>query len=99
MENRTKHTILVALLMMLSMATLAVAQSDPPSQLLNAYRNERTLWFTNIAPAANALFGLLALIDFAWSGAVMVLETHDFHSWVAALVRRIVEVGGVYSLL
>src|SRR5438105_15570034 len=99
MKNRTKRTILIALLMMLSMATLAVAQSDPPSQLLQAYRNERTVWFTNIAPYANALFGLLALIDFAWSGAVMVLENHDFQSWVAALIRRIMTIGVFYALL
>ena len=99
MDKRAKPTMWI-LLMLLSVATLATAQSsDPPSQLLNAYRNERTVWFTNIAPAANTLFGLLALIDFAWSGAVMVLENHDFHSWVAALIRRIMTIGAFYALL
>jgi type IV secretion system protein TrbL len=72
---------------------------DPPSQMLNAYRNQRTVWFTNVWPAANALFALLALIDFSWSAAVMVLEKQDFQSWVAALIRKMMIIGAFYALL
>src|SRR5207244_10821320 len=39
------------------------------------------------------------MIDFAWSAALMLLEHHDFHSWVAALIRRIVTIGAFYALL
>ena len=66
---------------------------DPPSQMLNAYRSQRTMWFTNVWPAANKLFALLALIDFAWSAAVMVLEKQDFQSWAAAIVRKMMTIG------
>jgi len=72
---------------------------DPPSQMLNAYRSQRTIWFTNVWPAANALFALLALIDFAWSAAVMVLEKQDFQSWAAALIRKMMTIGAFYALL
>lgn len=89
----------VVVVVMVGFATVVAAQSDPPSQLLNAYRSQRTVWFTNVAPVANVLFGLLALIDFAWSGAVMVLENHGFHSWVSALIRRIMTIGAFYALL
>ncbi len=45
-----------------------------PSQILDQYRAQRVTWTTNIWPYANNLFGLLALIEFAWSAAVMLLE-------------------------
>lgn len=50
-------------------------------------------------PAANTLFSVLALIDFAWSAAVMVLEKQDFHSWVSALIRKMMTIGAFYALL
>src|SRR5439155_18893297 len=64
-----------------------------------AYRSQRTMWFTNVWPAANKLFALLALIDFAWSAAVMVLEKQDFQSWAAAIVRKMMTIGVFYGLL
>jgi type IV secretion system protein TrbL len=67
--------------------------------MLKAYRAQRTIWFTNVLPAANALFGLLAVIDFTWSAAVMVLEKQDFHTWVSALVRKMMTIGAFYALL
>ncbi len=93
----------VLLLMFWTLATTAVGiaqtRPDPPSQILNIYRAQRTTWFTNVYPATNTLFGLLALIDFAWSAAVMVLEKQDFHSWVSTLVRKMVTIGAFYALL
>jgi type IV secretion system protein TrbL len=84
----------------LMMAAVSSAQTpDPPGQILDAYRTQRTTWFTNVMPAANTLFGLLALIDFAWSAAVMVLEKQDFQSWVSALVRKMMTIGAFYALL
>jgi type IV secretion system protein TrbL len=92
--------IFTPMLIILNIAIAAAAQStDPPSQMLDAYRAQRTLWFTNVLPATNTLFGLLALIDFAWSAAVMVLEKQDFHSWVAALIRKMMTIGAFYALL
>ena len=86
-------TTLVFVVVLL-IAQAAIAQvPDPPSQMLNAYRSQRTLWFTNVWPAANKLFALLALIDFAWSAAVMVLEKQDFQSWAAAIVRKMMTIG------
>ena len=45
------------------------------------------------------LLGLLAIIDFSWSAAVMVLERQDFQSWAAALVRKMMTIGVFYALL
>src|SRR4051812_41445859 len=92
--------LILSMLLVLSAAAICAAQSpDPPSQMLDAYRAQRTTWFTNVLPAANTLFAILALIDFAWSAAVMVLEKQDFHSWVSALVRKMMTIGAFYALL
>jgi type IV secretion system protein TrbL len=95
-----RNIVILFVAIVLSTAAVSSAQSaDPPSQMLKAYRAQRTIWFTNVLPAANALFGLLALIDFTWSAAVMVLEKQDFHTWVSALVRKMMTIGAFYALL
>ena len=75
------------------------APTSPPSTILDAYRAQRTTWFANVWPATHTLFGLLAIIDFSWSAAVMVLERQDFQSWAAALVRKMMTIGVFYALL
>ena len=100
-QSRSARFGVLIILWILTLTALGIAQGspDPPSQILNAYRAQRTTWFTNVYPAANTLFGLLALIDFAWSAAVMVLEKQDFQSWVATLVRKMMTIGAFYALL
>ena len=44
--------------------------STVPSQIMEQFRNQRTLWTTNVWVYANTLFGILAVIEFAWSAAV-----------------------------
>jgi type IV secretion system protein TrbL len=77
----------------------AFAQSSVPSQILQQYRDERVTWSTNVWPYANSLFGILAVIEFAWSAAVMLLEKADLQSWTSALVRKIMWLGAFYALL
>jgi type IV secretion system protein TrbL len=80
-------------------AVPALAQSSVPSQILQQYRNERVTWSINVWPYANSLFGILAVIEFAWSAAVMLLEKADLQSWTSALVRKIMWLGAFYALL
>ncbi len=94
-----RFIVLASIALALTAGTAIAQTQDPPSEMLNAYRAERTQWFTNVAPAANRLFALLALIDFAWSAALMVLEKHDFQSWTAALIRKMMTIGAFYALL
>jgi type IV secretion system protein TrbL len=77
----------------------AQISSRNPSQILQQYRSVRTTWITNIWPYANTLFALLALIEFAWSAAVMLLEKTDLQSWTSALIRKIMWLGAFYALL
>jgi P-type conjugative transfer protein TrbG/P-type conjugative transfer protein TrbL len=80
------------------------AQSAPftstvPSQIMEQFRNQRTQWTTNVWVYANTLFGILAVIEFAWSAAVMLLEKTDFQSWTSALIRKLMWIGAFYALL
>jgi type IV secretion system protein TrbL len=98
---RSAARISIALLVI---SPVCFAQAPPyvssnPSQILSAFQAARGNWVANIAGYANALFGALALIEFAWSAAVMVLEKADLQSWTAALIRKIMWIGGFYMLL
>ena len=85
-------------------AQAAVAQQQPfnttvPGDIMTQFRNQRTTWTTNVWVYANGLFGILAVIEFAWSAAVMLLEKSDLQSWTSALVRKIMWIGAFYALL
>jgi type IV secretion system protein TrbL len=91
-------------MLLLVFATFGFAQAPPfvstnPSQILTAFQAARGNWIANIAVYANNLFGALAVIEFAWSAAVMVLEKADLQSFTAALIRKIMWIGGFYMLL
>jgi len=102
--NKNAFRIARASTLMLVVACVSFAQAPPfvstnPSQILSAFQAARGNWVANIAGYANALFGALAVIEFAWSAAVMVLEKADLQSFTAALVRKIMWIGGFYMLL
>ena len=88
-----------AALTVLSSPLVAAANLKAPSAILNQYRDQRITWFTAVWPYANTLFGMLAVIEFAWSAAVMLLEKSDLQSWTAALVRKVMWLGAFYALL
>jgi type IV secretion system protein TrbL len=84
---------------------LLFAQANPgyntrvPSTIMNQFRNQRVNWAANVWVYANGLFGLLAIIEFAWSAAVMLLEKSDLQSWTSALVRKMMWLGAFYAVL
>jgi type IV secretion system protein TrbL len=99
-KSNTQFRRVVRSIALLALAAgSALAQSSVPSQILQQYRDVRITWATNVWPYANTLFGLLAVIEFAWSAAVMLLEKADLQSWTAALVRKIMWLGAFYALL
>ena len=74
-------------------------QASPPSQFLQTFENMRGTWFAAVQGPAQTLFGLLAVIEFAWSAAVLALERTDLQSWTAGLLRKIMWIGAFYALL
>jgi type IV secretion system protein TrbL len=103
------HDMLKRWLPLMGIVTLLVpalvAQAGPgfnttvPSQIMDQFRSERVQWTTNVFIYANTLFGLLAVIEFAWSAAVMLLEKSDLQSWTSALIRKLMWIGAFYALL
>jgi type IV secretion system protein TrbL len=83
----------------------AFAQAGPtfnttvPSQIMDQFRSERAQWTANVFVYANTLFGILAVIEFAWSAAVMLLEKSDLQTWTSALIRKLMWIGAFYALL
>lgn len=74
-------------------------QTNNANDILQQFANQRIVWTTNIWVYANALFGILAVIEFAWSAAVMALEKTDLQSWTSALIRKLMWIGAFYALL
>ncbi len=98
MQKNQFRIVRVSMLLFV-VATFSFAQARPfvstnPSQILTAFQAARGNLVANIAGYANSLFGALAMIEFAWSAAVMVLEKADFQSFTAALVRKIMWIHG-----
>lgn len=83
----------------LSLAAGQPFNTTVPGDIMSQFRNQRILWTTNVWVYANNLFGILALIEFTWSAAVMLLEKSDLQTWTAALVRKIMWIGAFYALL
>ncbi len=99
---KSKRIITIGLLLAIALFSAHVAEAadlKAPSAILNQYRDQRVTWFTNIWPYANNLFGMLAIIEFTWSAALMLLEKTDLQSWAAALVRKVMWLGAFYALL
>ena len=100
--RKSKLIITIGLFLTIALLSSHVASAanlKAPSAILNQYRDQRVTWFTNIWPYANNLFGMLAVIEFAWSAALMLLEKTDLQSWAAALVRKVMWLGAFYALL
>jgi type IV secretion system protein TrbL len=67
--------------------------------MLDQYRALQATWLATAASYANRLFGILALIEFAWTGALLALERTDLQGWTAALIRRMMFIGAFFALL
>jgi type IV secretion system protein TrbL len=67
--------------------------------MLDHYRAVRISWLNTAAGYANRLFGILALIEFAWTAAILVLEKTDLQGWTAALIRKMMFIGAFFALL
>ena len=77
---------------------MLLAQTSP-SAMLDQFRAVRLTWLATAASYANRLFGLLALIEFAWTAAILVLEKTDLQGWTAALIRKMMFIGAFFALL
>ncbi len=97
MRHYLRGTVLLCLAVCL-ISDIALAQTSP-SAMLDQYRAVRISWLATAAGYANRLFGVLALIEFAWTAAILVLEKTDLQGWTAALIRKMMFIGAFFALL
>ena len=100
----TKYTRYLTIVGLLALVVPVAAagppfQSTVPGDVLTQYRNLRIDWTTNIWIYANRMFGMLAVIEFAWSAIVLALDKTDLQSWIAGLIRKLMWIGAFYALL
>jgi type IV secretion system protein TrbL len=91
--------IAAGFLILFVLTSETVLAQTTPSAMLDQYRAVRTTWLSTAATYANRLFGLLAVIEFAWTGAILVLERTDLQGWTAALIRKMMFIGAFFALL
>ena len=72
---------------------------NAPTQILQQYQSVRSAWLTVVAGYANRLFGILAVIEFAWTGIILLLDRTDLQGWTSALIRRMMFIGAFFALL
>lgn len=96
-RNLIRGSALLCVVLCLAGGT-AFAQTSP-SAMLDQYRSVRMSWLNTAAGYANRLFGILALIEFAWTAAILVLEKTDLQGWTAALIRKMMFIGAFFALL
>ena len=105
MSQRIPSLDLRWLALLAACSCVAFAQPNPgfntdvPGSIMQQFRDQRANWATNVWIYANQLFALLAVIEFAWSAAVMLLEKSDLQSWTSALVRKMMWLGAFYAVL
>ncbi len=78
----------------------ANAPTDNLSQgIVITYRNASNLWLPLIRSYAQRLFWILAILDFTWMAAMLILKNGDLYDLVFNLVRKILFFGFFYALI
>src|SRR5215475_539103 len=96
--RRLANLCSIAALLFVGGAQISHAQTSP-SAMLDQFQAVKMTWLSVAAGFANRLFGLLALIEFAWTAAILVLERTDLQGWTAALIRKMMFIGAFFALL
>jgi type IV secretion system protein TrbL len=99
----TKHAAFIGLAFLLLSLTASAQTGNPvdsgqPNMVFKAYETASTQWISTAQNAAQTLFGLLALIDFAWTAAILALEGHDLNTYMARIIRKLMTIS-VFALL
>jgi type IV secretion system protein TrbL len=90
---------IVSLLVEAAFAQQPGIKTTVARDVLQPFKDNQIIWMTNIWAYANRLFGILALIELAWSLIVLALEKSDFQSWASAFIKKVMWIGVFYTLL
>ena len=97
-RNKVFAMVLGIVPILLTESALAQGTTDPQS-MLQIFSGASVNWQTAIFPFALNLFKLLAAVDFAWTCILIGLEKSDFQTLVAAIIKKLMNIGIFYALL
>jgi type IV secretion system protein TrbL len=69
------------------------------NEIAQSYQSATLGWYGALFPIANRLFGLLAVIEIAWSGLWWALEKQDISSLFSEFLKKIILIGFFYAVL
>jgi type IV secretion system protein TrbL len=69
------------------------------NDLTQQYQTATLGWYTDLFPLANHLFGVLAILELAWSGIWWAVEKSDISSLWAEFLKKLVVIGFFYAIL
>lgn len=98
MKNKRLLLFLIASGVMLAQGQ-GIGSGNEPSAIMDQFKALRFSWFSTLWPYAAKTFGVLAVIEVAWTAQKLALETSDFGGWSAGIVRRMLWLGAFYALL
>ena len=94
-RGNTRRSLLMAALLV---ASVGHAHAQNPldtgqsNMVFNTYAQAATQWITVAQGYAKTLFGLLAVIDFAWTAAMLALEGHELNTYIARIIRKLMTI-------
>lgn len=69
------------------------------NDITHQYQVATVGWYSYLFPIANHLFGVLAIIEIAWSGISWAIEKQDMSSLWVEFLKRIIFIGFFYAVL
>ncbi len=98
-----KRVLFVLVAVMMVSGAMAFGQSSAPqsgpSDLLDVYKNATAQWSSVAFGYANKLFGLLAVIDFAWAMIILFIEGQELQGWIAGFLKKFMTISFFYAVL
>jgi len=93
-KGNTKRAILLAMMVVAFAGCLhaQVPATGQSNMVFTMYANAATQWMQVAHGYAQKLFGLLAVIDFAWTAVMLALEGHELNTYMARIIRKLMTI-------
>jgi len=93
-KGNTKRGFLLAMIVVAFAGRLhaQVPATGQSNMVFTMYANAATQWMQVAHGYAQKLFGLLAVIDFAWTAVMLALEGHELNTYMARIIRKLMTI-------
>lgn len=84
--------VLTAVLLAAESTAHAQNPTGQSNMVFNMYAQAATQWMQVAHGYAQTLFGLLAVVDFAWTAVMLALEGHELNTYMARIIRKLMTI-------